>query len=383
MNVILLKDLKPKLYFTKPLYLDENFILLTPEVPVDEALIKRLSAWEYRETRTEGVATEAMSPDENSSDKDFSGSILTEAAGDADKLDRILAFYIDFMAYIESVYTRFVTKSEIDYKTLIEKMKALYQLLVDDRRLLLRAQSIAPEHKNYLVSHALRCSVYSIVLGGAIKLPPFKLIELAAAAALHEIGMIKLPPQIYMAGRPLAPQEKKALTAHPVLGYNLLKEQGVPLAVCLAALEHHERVNGSGYPRALTSEKISLYSKIIMVTCSYDAVTASRPYKEAKDGYSGMVDILKNEGKQYDDTVIKALVYSLSIFPIGTHVMLSNGKGAVVVDVNPENPRYPVVQVFGVKNPDGTDLVIRTGETGLKVSRPMSRSEIEKIVSGG
>ncbi|MDP3177175.1 MAG: HD domain-containing phosphohydrolase, partial [Spirochaetaceae bacterium] len=181
----------------------------------------------------------------------------------------------------------------------------------------------------------------------------------------------------------LSPQEKKAMTAHPVLGYNLLKEQGIPLAVCLAALEHHERVNGSGYPRALTSEKISLYSKIIMVTCSYDAVTASRPYKEAKDGYSGMVDILKNEGKQYDDVVIKALVYSLSIFPIGTQVMLSNGKGAVVVDVNPENPRYPVVQVLGVKNPDGTDLVMKTSETGLRISRPMSRAEIEKVLSGG
>jgi HD-GYP domain-containing protein (c-di-GMP phosphodiesterase class II) len=157
----------------------------------------------------------------------------------------------------------------------------------------------------------------------------------------------------------------------------MLKERQVPLAVCLAALEHHERMNGSGYPRALTGDKISLYSKIIMVACSFDAVTADRPYKQAKDGYSAMVDILKNEGKQYDETVIRALVYGLSIYPIGTQVMLTNGKSAVVVDVNPENPRYPIVQILGEVSPEGRDIVIRTTETSVRVQRPLDKDEIK------
>jgi HD-GYP domain-containing protein (c-di-GMP phosphodiesterase class II) len=185
-----------------------------------------------------------------------------------------------------------------------------------------------------------------------------------------------------MAGRALSPQEKKSITTHPILGYNLLKDRQVPLAVCLAALEHHERMNGSGYPRALTGDKISLYSKIIMVACSFDAVTANRPYKEAKDGYSGMVDILKNEGKQYDDLVIRALVYSLSIYPIGTQVMLTSGKIAVVVDVNPDNPRYPIVQLLGARSPDGKELVVRTSETSVRVLRPLTREEIEAAAKG-
>jgi hypothetical protein len=114
-----------------------------------------------------------------------------------------------------------------------------------------------------------------------------------------------------------------------------------------------------------------------MVACSYDAVTAARPYKEAKDGYSGMVDILKNEGQQYDDIIIRALVYSLSIYPIGTHVMLTNGKSSIVVDINPEDPRYPVVQVTGARSPDGKELVIRTTETSVRVLRPLTKEEIE------
>jgi HD-GYP domain-containing protein (c-di-GMP phosphodiesterase class II) len=379
MNSIALKDLKPKIFFSKPLFLDEGFVLLAPETPVDEGLIKRLTQWEFRETRTAGEPlTEAA---ENAATaapgKDAAApTILPDGAGDKERITKILAFYADFTTYMESLFTRFVTKTELDYKGLVERMKGLCQVISENKRFLLRAQSLSPQHSNYLVSHAVRSSVYSIVLGAAIKLPPFKLIELGAAAALHEIGMVRLPPQLYMAGRALSPQEKKSITTHPILGYNMLKERQIPLAVCLAALEHHERMNGTGYPRALTGEKISLYSRIIMVACSFDAVTADRPYKEAKDGYSGMVDILKNEGKQYDDLVIRALVYSLSIYPIGTQVMLTSGKAAVVVDVNPNNPRYPIVQLIGARSPDGKELIVRTSETSVRVLRPLTREEL-------
>jgi HD-GYP domain-containing protein (c-di-GMP phosphodiesterase class II) len=381
MNSIALKDLKPKLFFSKPLFLDDGFVLLAPETPVDEGLIKRLTQWEFRETRTAGIILDEAAKDDSGAAgvETQESSVVPDGSGDKERIESILAFYSDFTVYMEGLYTRYVTKTELDYKALIERMKGLCQVLAENKRFVLRAQSLAPQHKNYLVSHAVRTSIYSIILGSTIKLPQFKLIELGAAAALHEIGMVRLPPQLYMAGRALSPQERKSITAHPVLGYNLLKEKQVPLAVCLAALEHHERVNGSGYPRALTADKISLYSKIIMVACSFDAVTANRPYKEAKDGYSGMVDILKNEGKQYDDLVIRALVYSLSIYPIGTQVMLTSGKSAVVVDVNPDNPRYPIVQVIGARSPDGKELVVRTSETSVRVLRPLTKEERDAI----
>jgi HD-GYP domain-containing protein (c-di-GMP phosphodiesterase class II) len=388
MNIIALKDLKPQTYFSKPLFLDDGYVLLAPETPVDEALVRRLTVWEFREVRTEGNVLDAAQEEEESEHKESASakaaqSALSDGAGEREKVDEVLAFYTEFSHYMEGLYTKFVTKNELDYKELGERMRSLVQVVAQNRRFLLRAQSLAPQHKNYLVSHAVRSAVYSIILGSALKLPSFKLIELGSAAALHEIGMVRLPPLLYMSGRSLTPQEKKSITAHPLLGYNLLKERQIPLAVCLAALEHHERMNGSGYPRGLTGDKISLYSRIIMVACSFDAVTAERPYKEAKDGYSGMVDILKNEGKQYDDIVIRALVYSLSIYPIGTKVLLTNNKSAVVVDVNPENPRYPIVQVIGARTPDGKDVVIKTTETGIRVLRPLSKEEIEAQTAQG
>ncbi len=380
MNTILLKDLRVKLFFSKPLFLDEGYVLLAPESPVDETLIKRLTKWEFRELRSEGVpiAAEAKAAEGDAPEGSEEVLHFADSAGDRERLQRIAAFYEEFTSYVESLYTRFVTTTQLNYAELTERMKGMLGVINENRRFILRAQSQMPQNKNYLVSHAVRSSIFSIILGIALKLPPFRLIELGAAAVLHEIGMIRLPPQLYMADRPLSPQERKSITAHPVLGYNLLKDRQVPLAVCLAALEHHERLNGAGYPRSLTGDKISLYSRIIMVACSYDALTALRPWKEAKDGYAGMVDLLKNEGKQYDDTVIRALVYSLSIYPIGTYVLLTNGKGALVVDVDPENPRYPIVQVLGARRADGKDLTIKTGEASVRVLRPLTREEIER-----
>lgn len=384
MNEIPISDLKPQQFFSSYLILDGGFVLLAPETPVSPELVNRLAKWEFRAVQTSGKPVEALPEEEApaaAAAEAAEGALarVPEGGADGERLEAIVAYYGKFTDYIESVYTRFVTKNQLDLQELMERVKGIYGLIGEDRRLVLRAQALAPANKNYLVSHAVRTAVLSIILGTTLKLPIFRLIELGAAAILHEIGMIRLPPQIYMAGRQLTPQERKSITTHPIIGYNLLKEQGAPLSVCLAALEHHERMNGSGYPRSLSGDKISLYSRIIMVACSYDAVTSSRPYKEAQNGYAGMVDILKNEGKQYDDTVIRALVYSLSIFPIGTHVLLTSGKPALVVDVNPENPRYPVVQVIGLRSPDGKELLVRTAETGVRVLRPLSKEEIERL----
>jgi HD-GYP domain-containing protein (c-di-GMP phosphodiesterase class II) len=229
--------------------------------------------------------------------------------------------------------------------------------------------------EDYLVSHAVKSTIIAIIIGSHLKLPNHRLIELGVAALLHEAGMIMLPPQVYMAKRALNPAERKAILTHPILSFNLLKSYDFPLVVSLAALEHHERENGSGYPQKLTGEKISLYAKIIAVACSYEALTSSRPHKDAKDGYSGMLDLLKNEGKRYDDAVVKALVLSLSIYPIGLYVLLSSGRKGQVVDVGAD-PKFPMVQIFGELTPDGKNKVIETSQEGLHIVRPLRKEEI-------
>ena len=380
MKAIPFKELTPDTYYSSPVFLDESYILLTPETPLTSYLINTLAEWEIRELFSDGEPLnnddEQAIYDEGDENADEEAKPVTsQTAGDKENLGKVTVFFDQFLKYVEHVYTRYVTKSEISIKDLSDKVKTLCDVILENKRYVLRILGTESSTTNYLVNHSARSTVLAIVLGGHLKLPPHRLIELGVAAVLHEIGMIRLPPQLYMADRRLSDHERKSITAHPILGYNILKEKQFPLSICLAALEHHERMNGSGYPRGLSGDKISLYARIIAVACSYDAVTASRPYKEAREGYAGMVDILKNEGKQYDDVVIKSLVYSLSVFPVGSYVLLTNSKLGQVIDVNPDNPRYPVVLVLGSKTPDGKETIVQTSDTGIRILRPVKRED--------
>ena len=93
-----------------------------------------------------------------------------------------------------------------------------------------------------------------------------------------------------------------------------------------------------------------------------------------------MVEMLKNENRQYDETVIKALLYSISLFPIGTYVYLSNGETAQVIDVNPDNPKNPIVQLLGEKDADGSPKTLQTDDNDIKIMRPIDKQELEDVL---
>jgi HD-GYP domain-containing protein (c-di-GMP phosphodiesterase class II) len=379
MRNYIVKDIPVDSFFSQVVYLDSQFILSAPEMPFSEEIIKALTEWEFRTVFSNGEPREHYAVEGETGETGEAGNFGdASSSGDNDKIKRAEVFYNSFLKYVENLFTRVAIKNELDFKSVAEKIKTVCDILKEDRRFLLRVQKNMPpgSDQNYLASHAVKSTIIAIIIGYYLKLPNHRLIELGVAALLHEIGMIKLPPQIYLSKRSLSPQERKAILTHPVLSYNLLKSFDFPLTVSLAALEHHERENGAGYPQKLTGDKISLYAKIIGVACSYEALTTNRPHKDGKDGYTGMLDLLKNEGKQYDDTIVRALVFSLSIYPIGLYVLLSNGKKGQVVDVNPENPRFPVVQVFGELTPDGKNRTLQTSQTGVSIARPLNREEI-------
>jgi len=380
MNNHMVKDIKPNTYFSKNSYLDQAFVLTAPEMPFSDDLIHLLDKWNFKSVYCEGESCkEYAATSESAALAASDGAIGINQQTDGDKLEKAEEFYSQFLFYIENMFVKASVSSDLDHKVITDKIRNMVDYVKEDRRFLMRVlKNIEPApEKNYLATHSVRSTIIAIIIGTYLKMPNYRLIELGVAALMHEVGMLKLPSQIYLSQRPLSASEQKAIMTHPILGYGMLKSFDFPLPICLCALEHHERENGTGYPRRITSEKISLYSKIIAVACSYEALSSKRPHKEAKDGYTGMLELLKNEGKQYDETIVRALVLSLSIYPIGLYVLLSNGKKGQVVDVNPENPRFPVVQVFGEFTPDGKLKNMQTAPDVLTIVRPLSRTEID------
>ena len=415
MNTFNLTEIDDDALFTKDVVLDETFLLTCVSVPVTAKLKQALVEWEFRQVLSDGELTQkvvaaaanesdASTPTEEVTDdfqqdmedqnsSDISGVNIMQramsivenneseksASIEDNKLFLVQTVYNEYLKYIEDIYTLFVTHKKLEYEPISVNMKDLCVFVNENRRYMLRVlPNTLEETRNYLIDHAMRSTILALAIACQLKMPLPKQVELGVACMLHEIGMLKIPPQIHMSNRKLSAAEMKTIYTHPLYSYNILKEHSFPLSICLGVLEHHEKVNGMGYPRRMMGDKISLYAKIIAVACSYEAITAPRSHRTPRESFNAMVEILQDNGKFYDATVIKALLLTISLFPIGAYVFLSNGKIAQVIDVNPANPKLPVVQLWNEKDEKGDAITIQTGEE-IKISRVLSRQEVADI----
>lgn len=403
-------ELKPGIFFSEDLILDKSFMLLNNMIPLSESLIQALTDWQFTQVFSNGTVrhekpaekeeiqeekpqtaanTTPIPPPVDVTDeiKTILSDDTKEAEktvtpiSDSEKLEMAEKIYNDYLDYTERMFTRFATHKELDIKIISGRIKAFCLFMRDNTRYVLRImQSSAPQNKNFLVSHTVRSTALAITIGLQLQLPLSKLIELGISCILHELGMLKLPPQLYMTDRPLTLSEKKAVLTHPVLGYDILKSYGFPLGICLGALEHHEKENNSGYPQKLGSGKISMYAKIIAVACTFESMTAQRQYKNLQNNNAAMIELVKNTGNQYDETVIKALLYGLSLFPLGTYVYLSDGKIGISTEVNPSDPKNPVVELINETDENGRPKTVQPGGRDLSITRALTDNELADLL---
>ena len=287
-------------------------------------------------------------------------------------------FYTSFLQYTQSIFIEILERNTLDMNSLAEKIKILWNEIQYNRRFLLYANTcIEPAlNENYIAAHSVRSTVIAIMLGKYFKLPYYRLLELGTATLLHDIGMFKLPLDTYLNGLDLTAQKKQLIWSHPMHSYKILQALKLPPAINLAVLEHHERENGSGYPKQIIGKDISFYGKIIAVACSYEALLADRMYKKPKDAHTGVLELIKNEGHQYDTNIIRALIFTFSIYPIGMFVLLSNGKQGRVFDTNPASQHHPFVQVLEPTD-KGENPIVKTSNKGVYIARPLLREEID------
>ena len=399
MNTFKLGVVKEGISFNKDLLLDMLFVIEPAGCPIPKAVIAALGDWEFDEVSSEGnlivddlmaerIKAEAERPKTSPSEPLLSSGIkrsLEDARrmrtlenSEQARLASVQNVYDEYMNYIDHVYTYYATHKQIDYESLSETVRSLCIFIRENRGYVLRiTSSDGAAKKNFIVTHSMRSTVLAIAVGLQLHMSLSKLVELGSACMLHEIGMLRLPPQLYLSTKQLSAAERDEISKHPIIGFEIAKNLNFPVEVQFGILEHHERENGTGYPRNLTGDKISLYAKIIAVVCSFESIVAPRQYKTERSTFAAMVEMLKNENRQYDETVIKALLYSISLYPIGTYVYLSNGETAQVIDVNPDNPKNPIVQLLGAKDADGSPKTIQTDDNDIKIMRPLGKQELE------
>lgn len=398
MDTITVESLKKDMTFTGDILIDNNFLLLPKTAEMTDEMIAALKEWGFEQVLCDGgyslggdIGVSSNNDDGEETPKESIGENVKKVlenskninldGSDRSRMEMVQQVYNEYMNYIESVFTHYVTHKEINQEELSETVQELCMFIKEHRRYILRVTP-SPEtsKKNFLVIHSMRSTVLAIAIGLQLHLPLSKMIELGVTCILHEIGMLRLPPQLYMSTKKLTPGEKALISKHTLFGYTIIKDAEFPLTVQLGVLEHHEKENGTGYPRRLMGDAISSNAKIIAVACTYEAISSPRSYKDEKSTFDALLEMILNKEHQYDDSVLKALLYTVSLYPIGTYVYLSNRKIAEVVDSNPENPKCPVVQLLTEKEADGSPKTIQTGENNLTILRILSKQEKQDIL---
>ncbi|MFT9496417.1 HD-GYP domain-containing protein [Anaerosolibacter sp.] len=200
---------------------------------------------------------------------------------------------------------------------------------------------------NYTYEHSVNVTVLSLVLGAELRLSKNDLYDLGIGAMLHDIGKAFLPKEILLKKGKLTDKEYAVAKEHTTKGYNYLKElYSIPGPARIIALQHHEKVDGTGYPSGLTGNKISKLAKIIAITDTYDAMTSDKPYKKAVSPQEAIEYIMGSAGTHFDFEIAQTFVRKVVPYPVGTLVRLSNGDYGVVEEVVPNFPLRPIIKVI-------------------------------------
>lgn len=216
-------------------------------------------------------------------------------------------------------------------------------------------------HEGYLFWHSVDVATVSLLVAMASGYDRVKMRELGVGALLHDIGMVKVPVEILRAPRSLTNQEFERVKLHTTLGYRIITEnKEFSYIAAHAALEHHERLDGSGYPRGLRGDKILDIGRIVGVADVFCAMTEDRPHRKRVHPHEA-IRYLRASAARFDQRFVRRLALRMASYPNGTFVRLSTGDFGVVVRQDKRDGERPVVRLLA----DGRNRPVEPVEIAL------------------
>lgn len=200
---------------------------------------------------------------------------------------------------------------------------------------------------HYLYKHSLNVCVYTLILGIAYGYSRDQLYILGMGALLHDIGKTQTSQRLLLKPSKLSDEEFQQMKAHTEIGFKILKDEpNIPLLSAHCALQHHERLNGTGYPQGLKGSEIHEYAQWLGLTDSYDAMTSHRVYRPAMLPHQVMEVMYAGSGTLYDQQKLALFRDKVAIYPPGMSVKLSTGETGVVSKIDINMPQRPVVRIM-------------------------------------
>lgn len=215
----------------------------------------------------------------------------------------------------------------------------------DDDKNILTLLNRLQDKNPYMYSHPVNVAFLSLVIGRWLNLDNKKLINLVRTGLLLDIGKAKIKDSLLNKPELLSLEEMEKLKSHPVIGYKILASVKIfDSDVLQGVLFHHERMDGTGYPLGLSGVKINLFSRIIAIADTFDAITATKTYSKKSTPLKAIEEIQINSRNQLDPRICEVFVKNLIDYYSGREIRLSNEQVGNIVNINPLEITKPLVR---------------------------------------
>jgi HD-GYP domain-containing protein (c-di-GMP phosphodiesterase class II) len=196
----------------------------------------------------------------------------------------------------------------------------------------------------YTSQHSMNVCILAIALGRQINLSVAELNNVGLCGMMHDMGKMRVPLDILNKPGKLEPDELKTMQTHAELGWKLLQtSSGMYGGAIDVAHSHHERLDGTGYPRKLSAERITPQTRIVAIVDMYDAITSDRVYQKGRTHLEAINIMTKMCGTHLDSGLTYKFIECLGIYPPGSIIEMSNGEIAIVIEANQKKRLKPKI----------------------------------------
>lgn len=351
MNKIPVTELKPGLKIVSNVYsplggllLQKGKVLLPRDLDILRAFL--ISAVEIEEPFKSSNSSEAntVKPTQERAKAEKAPSAPAESENE--HTISMLHQEYDRMLHLTKSAFQSVLAAELPVYELRRQLEALLSQLKYYKVL-----TFTPRNMNeydYLYHNAILSAMTSYLLAQWHGLPQKDWMQVAFAGLLHDIGNTKIDPLILYNPNSLTESEAEEMRMHTTYGYQQLrKTSAINEGVRLTALQHHEKMDGSGYPFHLMGDKIHIYARIVAVADIFHAMTLNRRYRKAQSPYLVLEQLKSEAFGKLDPSIVQTFVEKVTQFHNGMKVLLSNGKTGEIVFSDRNHPTRPMVSVNG------------------------------------
>jgi HD-GYP domain-containing protein (c-di-GMP phosphodiesterase class II) len=354
MKQIPVKLLQTGSMYTEPVYIEDNNLLVPARIAIRKKDIEHLISWGIEMVQTEGdLAIPGNDPKEGARHQPGARALKNAKLPSLASLteipenQEIYRLYIGLIDELNDVFNAIAEGNRVNVRFLDGIIDRLIQAIREHRECIVGYILGKEILGRDFAKIAVNTAILSYLISMEFKAPSQKLLQIVTGALLHDVGMLRLPREILDKQGGLSGDELRQMQTHPPASYKIackefLYSQGVGLVV----LQHHEHWDGTGYPQGLAGTNIDAGARIVSVADAFEAMVSEKPYRNSMIGYQAMKNLMADNSRCFDPQVLKALIKTIGIYPIGSFILLNNGAIARITEVRMETPLRPKISLL-------------------------------------